>query len=83
MESTTWFEGRRWGLDRLVRMLAEPCFALRFRRRTPMAEVPGHVSPTALALESPRSRYVRRWRKHARTCPRCAEVFRHFGFSTK
>jgi hypothetical protein len=27
----------------------------------------------------PRSRYVRRWRRHARHCLHCANVFRYYG----
>jgi hypothetical protein len=34
-----------------------------------------------LALSPPRSRYVRRWRRHARHCLACANVFRYFGLS--
>lgn len=77
--ATLVLEGRRVGLDQLVRLLSEPTFAFRFRRTIDVSERPGHVSPTMLALESPRSKYVKRWRRHARSCPSCAAAFRHFG----
>lgn len=81
--AATVVEGTRVGLDHLVRLMFEPCFVMCHRRNLSMVEREGHVSPTMLSLESPRSRYVRRWRRHARTCPSCAAVFSHLGFSLK
>ena len=71
----------RVGLDHLVRLMVEPCFVMRHRRTPPMAERAGHVSPTLLSLEPSRSRYVRRWRRHAKNCSSCALVFSHLGIS--
>jgi len=76
-------DGTRVGLDQLVRLMFEPRFVMCHRRDVPMDERPGHVSPTMLSLESPRSKYVRRWRRHARTCPSCAAVFSRLGFSLR
>lgn len=76
-------DGTRFGLDHLVRLMFEPGFVMRHRRVLVMTERTGHVSPTMLSLESPRSRYVRRWKRHARTCPSCAAVFAHLGISLK
>ncbi len=76
-------DGKRLGMDQLVRLLMEPCFVMRHRRTPPMAERAGHVSPTMLSLEPPRSRYVRRWKRHARSCSSCALVFSHLGISLK
>jgi uncharacterized membrane protein len=73
--------GARESLDRLVAHMAEPGFAIRFRRVPPSTERPGHVSPTILAASSRRSKYVRQWRRHARRCNDCANVFRYFGLS--
>jgi hypothetical protein len=71
--------GDRESLDKLVAHMAEPGFATRFRRVPSGAERPGHVSPTILAASSRRSKYVRRWRRHAKRCTDCANVFRYFG----
>lgn len=76
-------DGTRVGLDHLVRLMFEPCFVMSHRRIPPMVERAGHVSPTMLSLEPPRSRYVRRWRRHARNCSSCAAVFSHLGISLK
>ncbi len=81
-EATT-MGGRRLGMDQLVQLMMEPCFVMRHRRTPPMDERAGHVSPTMLSLESPRSRYVRRWKRHARSCSSCALVFSHLGFPLK
>ena len=81
--AATFVDGRRVGLDHLVRLMVEPCFVMLHRRTPPMAERAGHVSPTMLSLESPRSRYVKRWKRHARSCSSCALVFSHFGISLK
>jgi hypothetical protein len=71
--------GQRFTLDQLVLRMTEPGFAALYGRRPSFAESSGHVSPTMLQLESPRSRYVRRWRRHAQRCPSCAAVFRYLG----
>ena len=71
----------RENLDRLVTQMAKPGFVYRFRRAPRMTESSSHVSPAMLSMESPRSRYVRKWRRHARLCPTCAETFRYFGLS--
>jgi hypothetical protein len=34
-----------------------------------------------LAMISPKSRYARRWKRHARRCLSCANVFRYYGIS--
>ena len=73
----------RQSLDRLVKQMARPGFVYRFSRAPKMSDTSGHVNPAMLSLESPRSRYVRKWRRHARTCPICAETFRYFGLSLK
>jgi hypothetical protein len=71
----------RQSLDRLVAQMAKPGFVYRFSRAPKMSDTSGHVSPAMLSLESPRSRYVRKWRRHARHCATCAETFRYFGIS--
>jgi len=81
--AATTMGGRRLGMDQLVHLMTEPCFVMRHRRMLPMAERAGHVSATMLSLESPRSRYVRRWKRHARSCSSCALVFSHLGISLK
>jgi len=73
--------GRRMALDQLLQQLVEPGFIVRHRRAPSMRETSGHVSPSMLAVAPPRSRYVRRWRRHARHCQRCSEVFRYMGLS--
>ena len=73
--------GRRWGLDALVAQMMEPGFVTRYCRLRSFHEASGHVSPSILALQSPRSHYVSRWRRHARRCPACGGVFRYFGLS--
>ena len=72
-------DGRRWSLDQLVGQMTEPGFVTRYCRVPSLRETNGHVSPAILALEPPRSKYVRRWRRHARRCPQCAGVFRYLG----
>jgi hypothetical protein len=79
--TTTMHDGRRWGLDQLVARMMEPGFVTRYCRVRCFHEASGHVSPTILAVQSPRAGYVSRWRRHARRCPTCASVFRYFGFS--
>jgi hypothetical protein len=68
-------------LDALLAQLDDPLFVLKHRREPPRREGGGHVSPSILALSSPRSKYVRRWRRHARGCPACAAAFRYFGLN--
>jgi hypothetical protein len=74
---------RRLGLDALVRRMTNPGFVMQYRRAPTLRERSGHVSPTMLAVQTPRSRYVRTWRRHARRCPECAAAFRFFGLSLK
>jgi hypothetical protein len=71
--------GRRMGLDELVPLMLEPGFATLFARVPPFLNSSAHVSPALLEIESPKSRYVRRWRRHARSCEACAAVFRYYG----
>ena len=73
------FGGRRKSLDELVRLLVQPGFASRLRRVPEPESSSAHVSPELLAVVPPRSRYVRKWRRHARNCPYCAAVFRYYG----
>jgi hypothetical protein len=72
---------RRVGLDGLVAQMASPGFVARFGRISERPERNGHVSPFLLSVQSSRSRYVRRWRRHARRCRECAAVFRQLGLS--
>lgn len=74
---------RRVGLDALVAQMADPVFSHRYRRRPVLLERGGHVSPSMLAMQTPRSRYVRSWRRHARRCADCAAVFRYLGLSLR
>jgi len=71
---------RRVGLDALMAQAMNPGFTMRYRRVPDMRERGGHVSPTMLAMQPQRSRYVRTWRRHAHKCSECATVFRYFGF---
>ena len=77
---TTTGDGRK-PLDVLLADLTDAAFVVRHRRVPSAREKDGHVSPTILAVSAPRSRYVRSWRRHARSCPGCAEVFRYLGLS--
>jgi hypothetical protein len=72
---------RRFKLDELVARILEPGFVARYCRLRSFREAGGHVSPSILALQSPRSHYVSRWRRHARRCTTCGSVFRYFGLS--
>jgi hypothetical protein len=36
-----------------------------------------------LGMASARSSYVRRWRRHARNCASCSQIFRYFGLSLR
>jgi hypothetical protein len=74
---------RRVGLDALVAQVADPGFAIRYRRVPSMRERSGHVSPSLLAMQPQRSRYVRTWRRHARCCSECATVYRYLGFPVR
>jgi hypothetical protein len=74
---------RRVGLDALVGQMANPGFTMRYRRVPLMRERGGHVSPSLLAMQPLRSRYVRTWRRHACHCSECAAVFRYLGFSVR
>lgn len=75
------FARGRLTLDLLVPQMTEPGFVIRYRRVPTLRERAGHVSPTMLANVAPRSRYARRWRRHATHCPDCAAVFRYLGFT--
>jgi len=72
---------RRVSLDALVAQMTDPGFVTRYCRVPSLRERSGHVSPAILAHEPPRSRYVTRWRRHARRCPSCASAYRYFGLS--
>ena len=71
---------RRVGLDALVAQMADLGFATRYRRVPVLCERGGHVSPSLLAMQPLRSRYVRTWKRHARRCADCSTVFRYLGF---
>lgn len=75
--------GGRQSLDRLMARLREPVFLIRHRRVPSATPSSGHVNLDELAMAPPRSRYVRRWRRHARRCRTCAEAFRYLGLSLK
>jgi hypothetical protein len=81
MEPDAMTGGRRQSLDRLLERMADPGFVIRYRRVPSSRETSGHVSPALLAVSPPRSRYVRKWRRHARRCPECANAFRYLGLS--
>lgn len=74
---------RRVGLDALMAQAMNPGFTMKYRRVPAMRERGGHVSPSMLAMQRQRSRYVRTWQRHARQCSECASVFRYFGFSIR
>lgn len=71
---------RRMGIDQLMARILEPGFAIRFGGAPSLKERAGHVSPSILQVESSRSKYVSRWRRHLRHCPACTRVYRYFGF---
>lgn len=73
--------GRRMALDDLVEQVLQPGFVTRFRRMPPSIERSGHVSAPMLEISPPRSRYVRRWKRHAKRCEQCRETFRYYGIS--
>ncbi|MFV2072939.1 MAG: hypothetical protein ACC742_09850 [Thermoanaerobaculales bacterium] len=72
---------QRQALDKIVDQMGEPGFVIRHRRPPAARKTGAHVDPEVLALAPPRSRYVRRWRRHARHCLECANIFRYFGLS--
>jgi len=74
---------QRRSLDELMTLVQQPSFAYLHRRLPLMSEVPGHASLRLLELAPSKSQYVRRWRRHARRCPGCAELFRYLGLSLK
>jgi len=80
MIATAHLGHRRVGLDALVGQMTDAGFAIRYGRVPAMRERGGHVSPSMLAMQPLRSRYVRTWRRHARRCSECATVFRYLGF---
>ena len=71
----------RLGLDELVARMADQRFVVSHRRVPRRSAGGGHVDPAVLALSPPKSRYVRKWRRHARRCPSCADAFRYLGLS--
>jgi hypothetical protein len=73
--------GGRKALDAIVEQMAEPGFASTHPRALAKRQTGAHVSPEILALSKPRSRYVRQWRRHARHCQDCSNVFRYLGIS--
>ena len=73
--------GQRQALDEIVDQMGEPGFVIRHRRMPSARKTGAHVDPEVLALAPPRSRYVRRWRRHARNCLECANVFRYLGLT--
>jgi len=83
MIATAHLRHRRVGLDALVVQMVDPGFTTRYCRVPSTLERSGHVSPSMLAIQSARSRYVRRWRRHARRCPQCAATFRYLGLSLR
>ena len=73
----------RRSLDQLVTEMVEPGFATRGGRERDAPSRNGHVDRVLLVLEPPQSRYVRRWRRHARRCLWCRQVFRSLGMSLR
>ncbi|MCG6949305.1 MAG: hypothetical protein LJE93_10370 [Acidobacteria bacterium] len=73
--------GGRQTLDDIVGRMGETDFTIRHRRVPEFPETGAHVSPEMLAMISPKSRYVKKWKRHARRCLRCANVFRYYGIS--
>ena len=73
--------GGRKALDEIIARAAETDFVTRHRRVPPVSTTGAHVNAEILAMLPPRSRYVHRWRKHARHCLACANVYRYFGLS--
>lgn len=73
----------RRSLDQLVTEMDRPGFVSQHGREATHVARPGHVEPALLALAPPQSRYVRRWRRHARRCPECRQIFRSLGLSVR
>ena len=71
--------GRRKALDAIVERMVEPGFAANHPRAPSKRRTGAHVNPEMLALSSPKSRYVRQWRRHAKHCQDCRNVFRYLG----
>jgi hypothetical protein len=71
----------RKALDDIVGRMVEPGFAASHPRESSKKRTGAHVNPEILALSQPRSRYVRQWRRHARHCQDCSNVFRYLGIS--
>jgi hypothetical protein len=65
-------------LDALVTRLRDPTFTARHRRELSLRSTSAHVNPVMLAVCSRDSLYVREWRRHARRCNACAQVFSYF-----
>ena len=81
MSETKPNRGGRKALDDIVERMAEPGFAANHPRPATKRPTGAHVNPEILALSRPRSRYVRQWRRHARHCQDCSNVFRYLGIS--
>ena len=81
MSSDTAKGNARKTLDDIVADMGKPGFVGLHHRPPSVPETGAHVNAEVLALVAPRSRYVRRWRRHARRCLACANVFRYFGLS--
>jgi hypothetical protein len=73
----------RRSLDQLVSEMVQPGFVARHGRGLQAPHGGGHVDAAVLALSRAGSRYVRRWRRHARRCPGCRQVFRSLGLSLR
>jgi len=71
--------GNRKALDDIIGRMVEPGFAARHPRVSTKRATGAHVNPEILALSRPRSRYVRQWRRHAKHCQDCSNVFRYLG----
>ncbi len=81
MSETKPNNGGRKALDDIVERMVEPGFAAGHPRPPRKRPTGAHVNPEILALSRPRSRYVRQWRRHARQCQDCSNVFRYLGIS--
>jgi hypothetical protein len=73
----------RRNLDQLVTEMGEPGFVSRHGRGRAPSTGAGHVDATVLSLSPRQSRYVRRWRRHARRCLACRQIFRALGLSLR
>ena len=83
MSETKPSRASRTALDDLVERMVEPGFAASHPRAPTKRPTGAHVNPEVLALSPPRSRYVRKWRRHARHCQECRNVFRYLGISVE